>query len=701
MLRVLTVFVAFSILLTGAASADRPDPPSLKPSSSVAAARAPSVAGAAAAWPALSSLAGTQPALAGTDVPAASILAARQAFGLRQDRAWSALMRRQYEATDPVVRDLILWIRASEGVPGMTFDEINHALLTLADWPQTDRMRLRAEEIISQSSLTPAARIAWLEASGPVSGAGQVALATALRADGQADRAAEVIRNAWRTSSMDGGLQRTVLASFGQMLSQDDHRHRVDFLLWTGQRTAAEALRPQLTPDYRRLTDARLALSRRSRNVDAAIRAVPDHLQSHPGLLYERAHWRRTNDLRDTVAPLLVQIDGKDVPPAGRSRLWDERAIAIRDDLKQRNYEQAYQLAAPHGMSAGADFAEAEWLAGWIALRLNGDAARGLNHFERMSASVSSPVSLARGGYWTGRANEALGRQAEASRAYEAAAQHDYTFYGQLASERSGQSGLDLGPAVEITPEVAASFAARPVVRAMHLLAAAGEMGLYRTFSHHLDDTLSDAAEIELLARLNQEYGQPDTAVRAGKAGLARGLVAADAAYPVLLQQLSRQPQVEKAFILAITRQESEFNPRARSPVGALGLMQFMPSTARNEARLRGMPYQKSWLTEDPAYNMTLGGLHLDTLLAQFDGSYIMTAAAYNAGPSRPRQWIRDYGDPRAGQIDPVDWIEFVPFSETRNYIHRVLENIQVYRHRLSGEAEEIRLTEDLARGRK
>ena len=189
--------------------------------------------------------------------------------------------------------------------------------------------------------------------------------------------------------------------------------------------------------------------------------------------------------------------------------------------------------------------------------------------------------------------------------------------------------------------------------------------------------------------------------MRVGKAGLQKGVVAPGAAYPVLNSAISRKPDVERAFVLAITRQESEFNPKAQSPVGARGLMQFMPATARNEARLRGMPYQQSWLTDDPAYNMTLGGLHLDTLLKQFGGSYIMTAAAYNAGPSRPNQWARVYGDPRTGQIDPIDWVEFVPFSETRNYIQRVLENIQIYRHRLSGEPEDIRLGEDLKRGRK
>ena len=427
---------------------------------------------------------------------------------------------------------------------------------------------------------------------------------------------------------------------------------------------------------------------------------MPAHLQTHPGLLYERAKWRRQKKV-EGVTDLLRQIDGKDIPAAGRGRLWDERAIATREELKLRNYTRAYQLAAPHGMSAGADFADAEWLAGWIALRLNGDATRSLGHFESMTAGVSSPVSLARGYYWTGRARDALGQTEPALAAYGAASTHKFTYYGQLASERIGDKKVTLGAPPLPSAEDLARFNAMPVVQAMQLLGEAGERESFRHFAFFLDDQLEQPVDYEMLASLSAKYTSPEVGVRIGKAGLQRGVVAPGAAYPVLNPAISRKPQVERAFVLAITRQESEFNPNAQSPVGARGLMQFMPATARNEARLRGMPYEQSWLTSDPGYNMTLGGLHLDTLLKQFNGSYIMTAAAYNAGPSRPSQWVRDYGDPRTGQIDPIDWVEFVPFSETRNYIQRVLENIQVYRHRLSGEPEDIQLSDDLKRGRR
>ncbi|MFN4024114.1 MAG: lytic transglycosylase domain-containing protein [Hyphomonas sp.] len=723
MIRIPAVFVAISLLLAGTSAASRPEAPSLKPGTAAATddtaaaesfIRSPADTAAAAPVLAPLSPAPAQPvSQPGTALPAASPAATayvatpagaaylRDAFQAASRGNWSEVMRLQYGAADPVVRDVILWRRASEGVPGMTFDEVNFALTTLSTWPQTDRMRRRAEDIIDESNLTPKAKIEWLEASGPSTGAGKVALANALRADGQMTRAEQVIRDAWRNNTLENDLQRTVLARWGQSLNQDDHRARVDFLLWTGQRSAAQALKPQLSADHRALTDARIALAARARNVDGAVQAVPEHLQNHPGLLYERARWRRTNNLKDTVAPLLVQIDGRDVQASGRSRLWTERAIAARDDLKSRNYTRAYRLTSPHGMTSGANFADAEWLSGWIALRLNGDATRGLKHFETMTNSVSTPVSLARGQYWSGRARDALGQSDQAVLSYGAAAAHKYTYYGQLAAERLGDRTINFGPAVVPEPEDIEAFENNPMVKAMRLIAETGEMGLYRTFSHHLHNALSTPAEFELLARMNHQYDQPDTAVRAGKAGLQKGIIAPDAAYPVLMHPFSREPQVERAFILAITRQESEFNPNARSPVGALGLMQFMPSTARAEARLRGMPYQQAWLTTDPAYNMTLGGLHLDTLLKQFNGSYIMTAAAYNAGPSRPSQWVRDYGDPRTGQIDPVDWVEFVPFSETRNYIQRVLENIQVYRHRLNGDATDIQLTEDLKRGRR
>lgn len=697
--RNLAVFVSLAALVASSAAAIAPETPSLKPGKNLVPVAQPPVVSVNVAAPAAPATTTTVPAPALAQ-KSASVQYLKRALSAAERNQWSELQELQYSAPDPVLKNLIMWKRASDGVPGMTFDELDLALTMLEGWPQTSKMRQRAEEIIELSSLDAAARVAWLQKSGPATGAGKVALANALRETGNRARADEVIKDVWRNNTLDSDLQRIVLARYGQSLSQDDHRARVDFLLWTGQTSAADQLKPQLSADHRKLVEARIAVAKKARNVDAAITAVPDHLQAHPGLLYERAKWRRQKKV-DGVTDLLRQIDGKEVPAAGRSKLWDERAIATREELKLRNYSRAYQLTAPHGMNSGADFAEAEWLAGWIALRLNGDATRSLGHFETMTAGVASPVSLARGYYWTGRARDALGQTEPALAAYGAASTHKFTYYGQLASERIGDKKVTLGAPPLPTAEDLARFNAMPVVQAMQLLGEAGETESFRHFAFFLDDQLDQPVDYEMLSALSAKYTSPDVGVRIGKAGLQRGVVAPGAAYPVLTLPISRQPQVERAFVLAITRQESEFNPNAQSPVGARGLMQFMPATARNEARLRGMPYEQAWLTSRPEYNMTLGGLHLDTLLNQFNGSYIMTAAAYNAGPSRPSQWVRDYGDPRLGQIDPIDWVEFIPFSETRNYVQRVLENIQVYRHRLTGEPADIQLGDDLKRGRR
>jgi soluble lytic murein transglycosylase len=671
MFRSFMILTAFTAFLVGTAHATTPEAPSLKPTrvfqSSV------------------------------TDANNALIL--HEALKAKDDRQWSRLSDRQNQASDPAVKDAITWLRASEGVPGMRFDEITYAMRRLSDWPDTGRMLRRAEDIVEESSLSDGERIAWFNASPPRTGVGKIAFANSLMRAGETDRAKEFVRDAWRNNSLDTSHENTARARYGHFLTQADHQARAELLLWTNQRSAARRLKPLLSNDYRKLVDARNTLASRGRGVDRYVNAVPASLQDNPGLLYERARWRRKAGNQQDATPLLVNIDGATIPEAGRSKLWDERNYHLRTDLKDGNWERAYLLASNHGLTEGADFAEAEWIAGWIALRLPGKAQDALDHFLKMTSGVSTPISLSRGQYWTGRAYDALGDEASALTAYGAATSHKVTYYGQLAAERMKDTLIAFDPVIAPTEAQIEAFEARPLVKALRLWGETGETGLFRKFAYHLDDQLVDPVEFVLLAGIADEYQASDIGVRGAKAGLAKGIVSPDAAYPVVTYPLLREPYVERPLMLALSRQESEMNPSAISHAGARGLMQFMPRTAQLEARKRGLPYRKSWLTDDPGYNMTLGGQHLDTLLSQFNGSYIMTAAAYNAGPSRPRQWIKDYGDPRLGEIDPIDWVELIPFSETRNYVQRVLENTQVYRHRISGEPVEIRLSEDLKRG--
>ena len=629
----------------------------------------------------------------------------RDAVSAGKQSDWERLELLYSRASNPVIADFILWRLATGAREKAGFDTLNLALTRMSDWPSASRIRSAAEKAMEGSTLSPSQKIEWFNLNGPAtSGEGMASHALAFSQIGRTDEAIALARKAWRGATFSSDTENTLLDWFGGQLTTEDHETRANFLLWGGRgyTGAASRLRPKVSSDYRKLMDARLALiARRGSNVDGKIAAVPARLKSDPGLLFDRARWRRRRAGNQAGATsLLVQINGQDVPINGLDNLWDERHIAARVALKAGEYDTAYRLSAPHGMTSGADFAEAEWLAGCIALRYSNNAERAVGHFETLGGGVSTPISLSRAHYWRGRALEAISEVDQSNEAYRAAAQHNFAYYGQLAAERLNDTLLDLPSTPEPTEADRAAFQARPQIQVLRLLGEANERGLFRQFAYFIDDQLQTPKEQLLLAEIGQEYQSPDIGVRGGKAGLGRGIIAPEAAYPVISYPLQREVQVENALVLALSRQESELNPRAISHADARGLMQMLPSTARLQARRENLPYRASWLTDDPAYNMTLGASHLDDLLAQFNGSYAMTAAAYNAGASRPKRWGQEYGDPRLGEIDAIDWVEFIPFSETRNYVQRVLENVQVYRHRLNGQATNIRLSQDLERGR-
>ncbi|MEM8615411.1 MAG: lytic transglycosylase domain-containing protein [Pseudomonadota bacterium] len=657
-------------------------------------------------WPLANATVPSAPSLKPELRAVSTIVSTRDAAELRngmaavEARDWWTVERAEQAIRDTTARDILTWYRARRD-PQMSFDALDRALSRLGGWPESEDIRARAEAKISDSTLDASGQIAWFQNhGGPSSGEGALALALAHDRLGQSEKALAIARKAWHGQTLDDAAKSRLLSTFGNNLTAVDHQQRADFLLWTRQTRAASALKPYLNADWRALVEARIRLIRRARGVDSAVEAVPGYLSTHPGLTFDRAQWRRRARLTDRVAPLLRTIDGNQVPAAGRTRLWSERNLATRAALKQGDFRLAYDLSAPHGLSQGRSFAEAEWMAGWIALRHLGDAETALVHFETLEQGVGTPISLARARYWTGRALEALGRGPEARAAYDSAATYPFTYYGQLAAEKVAQGTITLQADFSVTDADRTQFNQRALVRALRLFAENGYDASFRKIAYHLDDQLSLPQDFELLAELGRSYHYKDIGVRGAKAGLAKGVVAPDAAYPLVDYPLLQEPRVERSLMLALSRQESEMNPAAISHANARGLMQFIPRTAQIEARRQGLPYRKSWLTDDPGYNMTLGGAHLDTLLNQFNGSYIMTAAAYNAGASRPNRWIGDYGDPRAGEVDPIDWVEFIPFSETRNYVQRVLENTQVYRHRLTGAPEPIRLSADLHRGR-
>ena len=380
---------------------------------------------------------------------------------------------------------------------------------------------------------------------------------------------------------------------------------------------------------------------------------------------------------------------------------WVERKILARKALSEGLYPQAYRIASAHGLTEGVDFAEAEFLSGWIALQYLNRAEEALSHFRKLSAGVSTPISKSRAEYWSGRAASAGGKKEAASRYYKAAAAYPTTFYGQLAiaaragggSSRSGDGKLRLPGEPPRTADASARLSKRELVHAARILKDLGRDRQRWMVMLHLADILDDPADFAALSELALKFDDRKLSLRVAKSAALRNIVLADYAYPVaaMPKWTQKGPPVEMALVYGLSRQESEFDPDALSPAGARGLMQLMPRTARMVAKQIGVPYAPGRLS-DPVYNATLGAAHLGDLVQnEFSGSYIMSIAAYNAGASRVREWV-------ATQIDPIDWIENIPFSETRNYVQRVMENTEVYRSRLSGKPETIRIDTDIRR---
>jgi peptidoglycan lytic transglycosylase len=647
--------------------------------------------------------------------------ALRDGLSAAQFGDWSRLRAARAAAQDPLVRKILTWRLAATQNSNAQFDEVDAALTQLASWPGRETMRRRGEQMIFDSALTAEQRLAWLTAEGgPLTGDGQLAQAMALAALGRKPEAVALAREVWRERALTGRAERILVDAFGEDLTASDYADRVDRLLWRDDRADAQELLSRLSANDKAVAQARLALQgvagptrivrRGKRRIRVAtgpsltqrLAAVPASRASDPGLLFDRARYLRRHDKPEEALSVIALVNPAEAPPTVRETLFEETRLYIPRALRMGKYTIAYNLAARHNLTEGEDFADGEWLAGWIALKFLHKPAEAADHFAHLADNVSTPVSKARALYWTAQADKALNMPDQAAAALGDAAAFGFTYYGQLAAEQlNKQALLSLGDAPAITPETRAAFESKDLVRALRLVAKIGDRQAFELISFYLDDQLQTPAEHEMLADLARINFYTRVAVRSAKSGIRRGIVAEDAAFPLvdLPPEAQGSGRPEPALILAIARQESEFDPQAQSPVGARGLMQLMPATAKNTARRYGLPYSPASLTSDPNYNLTIGAAYLQQLIDQFGGSYVLAIAAYNAGPTRANQWIADWGDPRSGDVDVVDWVELIPIGETRNYVQRVMENLEVYRYRIAGAPTPIRIEQDLRRG--
>lgn len=615
------------------------------------------------------------------------VQAMKTALDLAAGKQWEAALS---TAPPGVGRDVILWqwLRAGEGRLG----DYEDFLKRRPDWPGLPYLKEKGEEAAARSD-TSSRVVAYFGAGAPATAEGAIALVRALLAEGNPARAETEAMGAWAELTFTAEEEAQLLTLQPEALAAVNTL-RLDNLLWEGRRAEALRMLPRVPEDRAALARARLALRAEDKGVDAVVAAVPKALQGDAGLAFDRFVYRMKKDNYDGAAELVLARASDEL---GRPEAWaPRRATLARWLMRQGRTQDAFRVASRHGLSSGSAYADLEFLSGFIALRKLGDPALALKHFNHLRQDVSTPISIARGEYWKGRAEEAAGNKAGAEAHYQAAAMNQTAFYGLLAAERLGLA-LDAALLSDQRPPDwrQARFANASVLVAGRLLAAAGDRTLAKRFFLHLGESLDDA-ELAQLAGMAMQMDEPHIAVLIAKAAAERGVILPFAYYPVPDLVPSDGLKVSRALALAIARRESEFDPAARSAADARGLMQVLPTTAKHMADDLEIEYESARLLSDPAYNARLGSAYLAKMVEEFGNSIALVASGYNAGPGRPRRWITEFGDPRAPGADVVDWIETIPFEETRTYVMRVTEGVVIYRAKLKRAAGPVRITAEL-----
>jgi soluble lytic murein transglycosylase len=615
----------------------------------------------------------------------------RSAFAAAKTHNWKSAHRQAERATNPLPAKIIRWLEYRRTGANVSFADLTRFIRDNPHWPSLKTLSKNAEYALKGNTSDEEVSD-WFRDHEPLTGDGLLRLAEMALARGDEEKGLELLHRAWVEGRFPGKRERSILRKHRKHLTKQAHADRLARLLWDRQRRGARRMMRRVDKGHRALAHARLALMEFAGGVDGAISRVPEELRDDPGLVYERVRWRRRKNKPLNAAELLLPPSIAIVSSGPRpKKWWLERHILARRLLGKDRPSDAYILVRDHAQSDRAAVAEAEWLAGWIALKKLNRPEIAAGHFETMYKAVRFPVSRAKGAYWLARSLAAVGKFENSRNWYETAAQHPYTYYGHLAVLALGQtSATKFARDPQPNEEQAQKFDRMELVVAVRLLHKLKEENHIRSFLTALSDNAQTPGEHKLVVDLAREVGRRDRALAAAKQAARDGVQIGTANFPVTSYTGHRK--VEQALQLAVTRQESQFDIKARSHAGALGLMQLMPPTARYVARKHRWRYSRTRLTRDPDYNSRLGTAYLAELLDQYKGSYIMALAAYNAGTPRVKRWVRDYGDPRKPDVDPIDWVEMISISETRNYVQRIMEGLQVYRQRLAGFDEKVKL---------
>lgn len=618
---------------------------------------------------------------------------ARSSFMFMERKQWGDALLHAKATNDDALQTLISWQYLLDADGGASYGEIKSFMEKNSDFPEQKKLRIRAEATIQDSGLSNDEIIEFFSSQAPITGVGKMVLVKALQAGGKqpVEMISSLVREAWRDGDFDESQEKYLLDNYGNLLQKSDDIARTDRLVWEGKITQAQRMFALVGAEREKLYKARMALQVEAKDVASLLSKVPQSLKKDAGLMFDRMRFRAQKNSDVGVLEILLAVPNKVPFP---EKWWKYRDAQIREAMAENNVALAARLLSNHGQVEGQGVADASWLRGRLLLQENNPKAA-YSVFYKMFDAVKYPVSKARAAYWAARAAKFFGDMETANNWLNTAEKYPTSFYGQVASIiQNGDASLKIPANPVASYEDRAKFEARSIVRAIKLCFEFDKPEIAGKLINYLAENSAKPSDAMLASELGAKAGKVVLSVRAAKKALQNNVVLVSAGYPV--PKTPENMEVPRELTLAISRQESEFDKFAKSPAGALGLMQLLPNTAKETAKKNDIGFTVEQLY-NAEYNMQIGSLYLRKLIDNYDGSLPMAIAAYNAGMGNVYKWNKRFGKPEKSVDGMIDWIENIPFSETRNYVQRVLENLQIYRHiDENNEAKKLKLEMDL-----
>ena len=603
---------------------------------------------------------------------------------------WPEALRCINNSNDKILKSIIHWLKYRSDQA--SFSELSQFVDQHPNWPEQLILISKLEHSLNEN-FEPNSILNWFTKHPPITDNGIKYIALAKqRLSGNTQEVKELLRKAWRKSDFTPLEEADFLKRYGSSLTQKDHIERIDELLWERKISQARRSLGKVSNDYQKLFNARIELIQNIGTIKAALNMVPANLRQDPGLNYEAAHNYFKQQEFDKVQQILLHMKQ---PASYQPKWWILKNRQVRELIQEKKYKAAYQLVSLHNNFDSADFAEAEWLAGWLSLRFKNDHEAAYRHFYNLYKKVKSPISLARGAYWSARANDNHNKEL-AYDWYRIAAKHVDTFYGQLALHKLKHEHLKLPDSIKPTPQEINKYKSNDLLKVAYIFNRIGKVALAKVFIKTAIENASTSGETLLISQLNNHFNNIHLKVESTKHAARLKNVFTKAAYPTI-DRIAPSP-IELPLTHAIIRQESVFDQYAESSAGATGLMQLMPAGAKELAKEMNIRLNTKHLKTNPKLNIKLGSYYLSKLIQNYNGSYVLAIAAYNAGPGNVKKWLESLGDPRTHNNieDVIDWIELIPYYETRNYVQRVLENLQIYRTIIHTSKAKLMLEQDL-----